>query len=161
VAAFLAERLAARNVRLGELVDATRLPAIVAEDDGRLAGVLTWLRHGREVEIHTLHAATSWVGVGTELLDAVRARARALGCDRLWLVTTNDNVEALRFYQRRGFRLLAVHPGAVDRSRATLKPAIPLLGNHGIPIRDELELESAVDAPDRAGSPPAGEGGGA
>ena len=57
------------------------------------------------------------------------------------LITTNDNVDALRFYQRRGYRLARVDAGAVDRSRVALKPAIPEIGAHGIPLRDELELE--------------------
>jgi hypothetical protein len=67
--------------------------------------------------------------------------ARDAGCTRLWLITTNDNVDALRFYQRRGFRLAALHAGAVDRSRTRLKPEIPEIGDHGIPLRDEIELE--------------------
>jgi hypothetical protein len=58
----------------------------------------------------------------------------------LWLVTTNDNTHALRFYHRLGFRLAALHPGAVEAARR-LKPEIPLLGLDEIPIRDELELE--------------------
>ena len=72
------------------------------------------------------------------------ALARERGCARLWLITTNDNVGALRFYQRRGFVLAALHRGAVDRSQATLKPEIPRLGDHGIALRDELELERAL-----------------
>ena len=60
------------------------------------------------------------------------------------LTTTNDNVDALRFYQRRGFRLVALRPGAVDDARARHKPAIPGTGAHGIPLRDELDLERAV-----------------
>ena len=61
----------------------------------------------------------------------------------MWLITTNDNLNALRFYQGRGFRLVAVHPGAVEASRR-LKPQIPELGSFGIPIRDELELELSL-----------------
>jgi hypothetical protein len=57
----------------------------------------------------------------------------------LRLTTTNDNLTALRFYQRRGFRIAAVRPGAVAAARR-LKPTIPELGEHGIPIRDEIEL---------------------
>ncbi len=63
------------------------------------------------------------------------------GCARLWLITTNDNVDALRFYQRRGFELAALHRRAVDESRSRLKPEIPVAGAYGIPIRDEIELE--------------------
>jgi hypothetical protein len=55
-------------------------------------------------------------------------------------VTTNDNLGALAFYQRLGFRLSALRPGAVDEARATLKPEIPATGEEGLPLRDELEL---------------------
>ena len=64
----------------------------------------------------------------------------AQGGGRLWLVTTNDNLDALRFYQRRGLRITAVAAGAVDEARK-IKPGIPLLGDHGIAIRDEITLE--------------------
>jgi ribosomal protein S18 acetylase RimI-like enzyme len=79
-------------------------------------------------------------GVGTALLDAVKNAAGWAGCKRLWLVTTNDNTHALRFYQKRGFHIAAVHRNALLRSRE-LKPEIPLAGMDGIPIRDEIELE--------------------
>lgn len=59
---------------------------------------------------------------------------------RLWLVTTNSNLDALRFYQRRGLHLVRVWPDAMNRSRE-LKPEIPMIGDFGIAIRDELELE--------------------
>jgi Acetyltransferase (GNAT) family len=75
------------------------------------------------------------------LIAAIRDLAASHDCRRLWVVTTNDNVDALRFYQRRGFRLAALRPGAVDESRRTLKPEIPAIGDQGIPLRDELELE--------------------
>ncbi|WP_215909533.1 hypothetical protein [Streptacidiphilus fuscans] len=57
-----------------------------------------------------------------------------------WLVTTNDNLDALRFYQRRGLRIVGVAPGAVDAARR-FKPSIPVTGEYGIPLRDELTLE--------------------
>ena len=56
-------------------------------------------------------------------------------------ITTNDHVDALRFYQRRGFQLAAVHRGAVEDSRGKLKPEIPVVGAYGIPLRDEIELD--------------------
>jgi hypothetical protein len=62
----------------------------------------------------------------------------------MWLVTTNDNLEALRFYQRRGFVLSALRAGAVDEARRELKPMIGRVGNFGIPIRDEIELEARM-----------------
>ncbi len=94
-----------------------------------------------QCEILTLHAAGQWHGAGTALIEAVEQLAVQHRCRRLWVITTNDNVDALRFYQRRGFCLVCVHRGAVDHSRASLKLEISLVGNYGIPLRDELELE--------------------
>ena len=142
VEAFLAQRNADRVARLGTLEDALAQPHLVARyADGTLAGVLTYVIRGDECEVLTLHAAHRHRGTGTALIAAIETVARDAGCTRLWLITTNDNVDALRFYQRRGFRLAKLHPGAVDDSRARLKPGIPKLGDHGIPLRDELELE--------------------
>jgi GNAT superfamily N-acetyltransferase len=138
---FLRERFSARVARLGRLEDSLAQPALVAERDGELAGVLTYVVEGDSCEVLTLHAAERFHGVGTALLEAVEAVARRSGCSRLWLITTNDNVDALRFYQRRGFRLAALHAGAVDDSRERLKPELPRVGEHGIDLRDELELE--------------------
>lgn len=130
--------------RLGRIEHPLEHPALVAERDGRLVGVLTYVPGDGECEILTLHAAERLRGVGTALIEAVERVAAERGCDRLWVLTTNDNVDALRFYQRRGFRLARLNPGAVDRARETLKPEIPTHGNHGIPIRDEVILEKRV-----------------
>jgi hypothetical protein len=92
-------------------------------------------------EILTLHAAGQWHGTGTALIEAAGQLAVQHRCTRLWVITTNDNVNALRFCKRRGLCLVCVHRGAVDHSRASLKPEILLAGNYGIPLRDELELE--------------------
>jgi GNAT superfamily N-acetyltransferase len=145
--AFLAQHHSARVARLGELVEPLQHPAFVAgAAGGRLLGLLTYVpdRDWTQCEILTLHAAEHWRGVGTALVEAVERLAARQGCTRLWLITTNDNVDALRFYQRRGFCLAALHRGAVDRSRALLKPEISVLGNYGIPLRDELELEKRM-----------------
>jgi ribosomal protein S18 acetylase RimI-like enzyme len=101
---------------------------------------LTYIVDGDRCEILTLHAAERWRGVGTALIEEVERVAVQAGCRGVWLITTNDNVDALRFYQRRRFRLAKLHGGAVDRSRELLKPEIPEIGDHGIPLRDELEL---------------------
>ena len=145
--AFLAQHYSLRAARLGELVHPLDHPALVAETaDGQLLGMLTYVpgRDWQQCEILTLHADEQWRGAGTALVEAAAQLARRQGCARLWVITTNDNVDALRFYQRRGFRLVALRPGAVDDARARHKPAIPATGAHGIPLRDELDLERAV-----------------
>ena len=140
---FLVRHGSLRVARLGELVHPLDHPAFVAvAAGGQLLGLLTYVPvPDRRWEILTLHAGEQWRGAGTALLEAAGQLARRQGCTRLWVITTNDNVDALRFYQRRGFCLVRVHRGAVDRSRATLKPEIPAAGAYGIPLRDEIELE--------------------
>jgi GNAT superfamily N-acetyltransferase len=144
VAAFLAENNTTRAARRGELLNALDYPALIAEEDGRLLGVLTFIVRGNECEVLTIHTIKQWRGAGTALIAEVERIAARQGCNRIWLITTNDNLDALRFYQRRGFRLAAVYPGAVDFSRANIKPEIPELGEFGIPLRDEIELEKDV-----------------
>jgi GNAT superfamily N-acetyltransferase len=95
---------------------------------------------GELVDALSFAAVDHHRGAGSALLDAVVARLPAT-CRRLWLITINDNVDALRFYQRRGFRITAFHAGAADDARERRKPALPVDGYHGIPLHDELELE--------------------
>jgi ribosomal protein S18 acetylase RimI-like enzyme len=141
---FLERWYSLRIARLGTLERPLDHTMLVAERDGRLLGVLTYVVRGAECEVLTLHTDERRNGVGSALIAKVKQIAQRAGCTRLWLITTNDNVDALRFYQRRGFRLAALQPGAVDDSRLRLKPEIPPVGNHGIPIRDELKLEQEI-----------------
>jgi GNAT superfamily N-acetyltransferase len=141
---FVARHHLQRVARLSELLDPLDHSALVADDNGRVAGLLTYIIGPEKCEILTMHVDSKWLGTGTRLLAVVEEEARTKGCDRLMVVTTNDNVDALRFYQRRGFSLAALHEGAVDKSRTRLKPEIPKLGDHGIPLRDELELHKKL-----------------
>jgi L-amino acid N-acyltransferase YncA len=142
--AFLDDRGSVRVARLGELVNARAHPALVAEEAGVLVGVLTYILTSDACEVLTLHSVKPRRGAGTALIRAIEDIAKQKGCGRLFLITTNDNVDALRFYQRRGFELCALHRGAVDYSRSHLKPEIPMLGEYGIALRDELELEKRL-----------------
>jgi ribosomal protein S18 acetylase RimI-like enzyme len=119
------------------------LPGFVAEVDGVAAGLLTFCIDGTACEIVTLDSWRERMGVGSALIAAMVSAARERGCSRLWLITTNDNLHALGFYQRRGFRLAALYPDAIAEARRR-KPSIPLIGLQGIPIRDEIELEMAL-----------------
>jgi ribosomal protein S18 acetylase RimI-like enzyme len=144
IADFLAANNSERVARKGVMLDPRDHPALLAEENGSLIGVLTYVIDGDSCEVLTLHSSPQWRGAGSALIREIERVADEHGCKRLWLVTTNDNVDALRFYQRRGFRLAALHKGEVDRSRADLKPEIPDIGAHGIPLRDELELEKEL-----------------
>jgi Acetyltransferase (GNAT) family len=128
------------------------LPAFVAVDGPDLVGLVTYEPRTESWHVLSLDSLVPGHGIGGALLDRVEGAARASGSPRITLATTNDNLDAISFYQRRGYRIAAIDPGAVDRARRT-KPSIPLIGLHGIPIRDELTMEKNLD---RDGSPASG-----
>jgi len=110
------------------------------DEGGRKIGLVTYAIVGDQCEIVTLDAFEQFRGVGTALTERV---IRTVGGDttrRVWLITTNDNLDAIRFYQRRGFTIAAIHVNAIAHSRE-IKPSIPRIGHHGIPLRDEIEFE--------------------
>ena len=126
----------------GKLIDGTMLPGYIATaTGGDVVGLITLDITDDGCEIISLDSFTSQQGVGTALIEAGIEHARGAKCQRIWVVTTNDNLEALRFYQKRGMRMKAIYPGAIDRARQTLKSEIPEIGEHGISLRDEIELE--------------------
>jgi ribosomal protein S18 acetylase RimI-like enzyme len=120
------------------------LDGFLAVDGDDVVGILTYTPPvDGTMEIVTVDALRQHDGIGTLLIEAALTLAAALGAHRVVLTTTNDNVDALRFYQRRGFRLCALRVGQLPESRR-LKPEIPLVGAYGIPLTDELELERPV-----------------
>jgi len=126
-------------VTRGAKVFPASMEGFAARRGDAVVGLVTY-RFGPEgLEMITLNSMQECLGVGTALVDAVRAIARARGVP-VWLITTNDNLQALRFYQKRGFTLRALRPNALAVSR-TIKPQIWTIGKDGIPLRDEIELE--------------------
>ena len=83
-------------------------------------------------------------GIGGKLVSLVVEEACARGCHKVVLVATNDNINAIRFYQKQGFDMARLHRNALDLSRK-LKPEIPLIGENGIPMRHEIEFEKVLD----------------
>jgi GNAT superfamily N-acetyltransferase len=130
-------------VSRGRSHDAMGLAAFVAVDGERIVGLATFDVADDQCELVTLDALDRGRGIGSALLETVAQRAAERGCARLWLITSNDNLDATRFYQRRGLRLVAVHRGAIDEARR-IKPSIPIIGDYGIPIHDELEFELSL-----------------
>ena len=133
--------------RLGELVDPTRLPGLVALLDGARAGLASYEVRGDRCEIVTIRSLHEGRGIGRALLDAVRDAAIEAGCTRLWLVTTNNNLRALALYQRWGLDIVRFHRHSVSKAREQLKFSIPERDAQGIPIAHELELELELRLP--------------
>ena len=119
------------------------LPGFLAIKNKKHLGLITYNIKGRSCEIITINSLARRKGIGTALIKAVQKVAKSAHCKRLWFITTNDNLYGLRFWQRSGFALKNVYPNAIVFSRK-LKPQIPKIGNFGIPIRDEIELEKII-----------------
>ena len=158
VAHFLDERWGTTQiVSRGKAVYGHLLPGFMAERSGaeveedvseedRQAeniGLITVHIGEKACEITTLDSLDESMGVGSALVKAVENWAQEAGIKRLWLVTTNDNLEALKFWQKRGYVLVSVHRNAIADARR-IKPQIPITGLNGITIRDEIELEKLM-----------------
>lgn len=116
---------------------------IINKED-QIIGLVTYIIKDNECEIISLDSLEEGKGIGTSLVQKVERVACQNNCERLKLITTNDNLLALKFYQKRGFQLSKIHKNAVQRARE-IKPEIPLIGNNGIPLRDEIELEKLLN----------------
>ena len=125
--------------------DPTTLPGFIAVQDGERVGLATYHLGNDRCEVVSIDSLCQYMGIGTDLLDAIETAAREAGCSHLWTITTNDNLDALRFFQRRGFAVTSVRPGSMEKIRM-LKPGIPQKGCYGIAIRDEIELEKPVES---------------
>jgi len=127
-------------VTRGRVLNVMRLPGYLAMDMKTRVGLVTYAITGKTCEIVTLNSLRPCRGIGSRLVKEVKNVALASHCTRVRVMTTNDNMRALGFYQKHGFTLVAVHRNAIEKARR-LKKEIPLIGQDGIPVRDELELE--------------------
>jgi GNAT superfamily N-acetyltransferase len=108
-------------------------------------GLITWHIEGDWAEIVTVDAFQQGRHIGGRLIDGAEAELRRRGVARAMIVTTNDNLRALGFYVRHGYRLVKIALDDMDRVRS-LKPHVPQQGQEGIPLRDMLELEKDLAA---------------
>ncbi len=129
-------------VSRGKIYNTIELPGIVAEVDNKPQGLITY-NPGSAFEIITLNSLIEGKGIGTGLINELKMLAKKEEVHRIIVVTTNDNKKALSFYQKRGFKIVAEYPNAVEESRK-LKPEIPLYGEDGTPIKNEIELEMKI-----------------
>lgn len=144
IAGLISERWGAQFiVAHGQVYHCKDLAGFVALQGNEKVGLVTYVIAHGSCEIVSLDSLQQGNGIGTALLQAVKAVAIERGCKRLWLVTTNDNLNALRFYQKRGFCLVKIYRNTIENTRR-LKP-VPLIGSQGIPVRDEIELEMTLE----------------
>ena len=126
-----------------EAFHTTSLPGLKAVHNGKILGFLHYQLGKADCEILTLASLIKRQGIGTALVEALEAMSRLSGCKRLMVTTTNDNLGAMAFYQHCGFSLSGVGLGLVDEARKQ-KPTLPEIGDHQIPIHDEIYLEKIL-----------------
>ena len=122
----------------------SKLDGIIAAQDSETIGFLFYDIQGTSCEIVVFEVFAKFQGIGSKILEKLKVIARAEGCNRIYLMTTNDSLDALRFYQRRGFHICDIHLDSVKESRK-IKPGIPLIGDYEIPLRDEIDLELILE----------------
>lgn len=135
-------------VSRGRIYRPEQLEGFVVEDDNKWIGLLTFFIEVNECEVTSFDSLREGQGIGTILLDKAIEEASERNCRRIFLITTNDNLKALGFYQKRSFELVTIYRGAVNESRK-IKPSIPIIGLNNIPLRDEIELEMLLRAASR------------
>jgi len=122
------------------IYDCSKLDGFAYVDDqNTILGLVTYIIRVEECEIISLDSIVEGKGIGSLLVQAVEQKVFEQGYTMITLITTNDNLHALKFYQKRGYHLVEIIQNAVEQARA-YKPEIPLIGNDGIPIRDEIRL---------------------
>ena len=132
------------SVSRGNVYNTTDLPGFICKDNDKIVGLVTYNIENKDCEIVTLDSKINGVGLGSLLINKVIDLAKTKNCRRVWLITTNDNTNAIKFYQKRGFEWAGFHKNAMIDSRK-IKPEIPDFGNDNIPIKHEIEFEYLLD----------------
>lgn len=140
---IISEWASIKVITRGKVHYIDKLPGYVAIQDNEKVGLITFRISKDECEIITLNSLKDNIGIGTILLEELENYAKLKSCKRLWVITTNDNIDALRFYQMKGFAIKTIYVNAIKKSRK-LKPEIPLRGLYDIEIKDEIELEKIL-----------------
>lgn len=128
----------------GEIVDMTKMDGFVMYNDETIIGLVTYRIKDRECEIMSLDSLRENQGIGTALVNKVVEEAIKTKCTKVKLITTNDNINAMRFYQKRGFDIVRIYQNSLEVARR-MKPSIPVIGEFGIPLKHEIEFEMDID----------------
>ena len=127
----------------GKIIDGTKLDGFLLQEENTIIGLVTYTFFGDICEIVSLDSKRENIGIGSALLKEIEKIAIDNNCKKIRLITTNDNMKALQFYQKRGYCLTKLYINAMEEVRK-IKPNVPILGDNGIPLKDEIELEKQL-----------------
>jgi len=123
--------------------EGSELPGFIVRMDGFIVGLLTYHIDGDSCEMTSLNTTSGGRGIGSMMLRSLEEEAAQAGCKRIWALTTNDNLQGLRFYQKRGYLMKAIYPNSIAALRE-IKPSIPVYGDEGIMRLSEVEVEKIL-----------------
>jgi GNAT superfamily N-acetyltransferase len=132
--------LTTKMIIRGHIIDMTQVDGIAVYEDSEIIALLTYTIRDNLCEIISLDSLLEGRGIATELIKRIISAAKEKQCSKIIVITTNDNINAMRFYQKRGFDMVRLYHNALDISRK-LKPEIPFIGENDIPLRHEIEFE--------------------
>lgn len=91
---------------------------LLAELDGQVVGTVLGGFDGRRGMVYHLAVGSGYRqrGIGKALMAELENRLRQKGCIRYYLLVTNDNLDAMRFYQDLGWDEMDLHIYAKDIS---------------------------------------------
>ena len=118
---------------------------VYRDEWGEPQGLITWHIDGDSAELVSVDAYQQGRHIGGRLLIAAETELHKRGVRHLMIVTTNDNLRAIGFYVRHGYRITKLDLDGVERVRE-LKPDVPRTGHDGLPLRDMLELSKELEA---------------
>lgn len=127
----------------GREIDMTKTEGFYFGEVENIIGLITYIVYDNILEITSLDSLQENQGIGSKLVETVIHEAKERKCQKIVLITTNDNINAIKFYQKRGFDMVHLFHNALDISRK-LKPEIPLIGENSIPLRHEIEFELSI-----------------
>ena len=128
----------------GKEIDMTKTEGFFFSEGEDIIGLITYILYDDILEITSLDSLYENQGIGSKLVEAVKHEAKKREIQKIVLITTNDNINAIKFYQKRGFDMVHSFHDALDVSRK-LKPEIPLIGENSIPLRHEIEFELYIN----------------
>ncbi|MCI8633937.1 MAG: GNAT family N-acetyltransferase [Lachnospiraceae bacterium] len=127
----------------GKIIDMTKTEGFYFSEGDNIIGLITYIVYDNVLEITSLDSLQENQGIGSKLVEAVVHEAKKRQCQKIVLITTNDNINAIKFWQKRGFDMAHLFRNALDISRR-LKPEIPKIGENSIPLRHEIEFELTI-----------------
>lgn len=122
-----------------ELYNLESLDYIEEYHDSSFGGIITFFEKDHSIHIVSLDTVMSNQGIGTSLLNSLTELAVKRHKSAIYVETTNDNCDAIRFYQTHDFDIydLQLNEVAIQRK---LKPSIPLIGCYNIPIKHIIKF---------------------